>query len=380
MTLFLQVFLTIVGPYLGIRLLRLLPNVRWISPVVWSYGLGILLANTQILPIHTQLSNQISQAAILFAIPMLLYSTDLLAWFRHARSTVFSFGCCIIGGLFSSTAMAYIFQDLVENTWRQSAMLVGVYTGGTPNLNAIGLALEASQNTFILLNASDTVCGIIYLLFLTSIAPLLLAKIFPPFQTPIHASKNSASPPMATSSSNIQLFDLGQIFLLTLGIIGASLAITYGCTGALDNIVWIILLLTTFSVLASLSPKVRQIKGSFELGEYLLLIFCVAIGLLADLSKLVAEGGTVLFFTTSVMFLAIGLHYILAVIFRIDRDTVMITSTAAIMGPVFIGQIASVLNNKDLVFSGMATGLMGYAIGNYLGIGLGYALKWFILP
>ncbi len=379
--LFLQVFLTIVGPYIGIRALWLFPNIRWISPVVWSYGLGITLANTQILPIHTQLSNQLSQAAILLAIPMLLYSTDLLAWFRHAHSTVQSFAFCIIGGLLSSTLMAYIFHDLVEYSWRQSAMLVGVYTGGTPNLNAIGLALEANENTFILLNASDTVCGIIYLLFLTSIAPILLAKIFPPFQAPTNTSQDDASSPMTTSPpSNIRLFNFGQILLLTFGIIGASLAITYGFTGGLDNIVWIILLLTTFSVLASLSPKIRQIKGSFKMGEYLLLIFCVAIGMLADLSKLIAEGSTVLLFTASVMFLAIGLHYLLAAIFRIDRDTVMITSTAAIMGPVFIGQIASVLNNKDLVFSGMATGLMGYAIGNYLGIGLGYALKWFMLP
>ena len=106
-----------------------------------------------------------------------------------------------------------------------------------------------------------------------------------------------------------------------------------------------------------------------------MLVFCVAIGMLADFSKLVEEGGMILVFTACVMFSAILLHYFLAALLRIDRDTVMITSTAAIMGPVFVGQIASVIQNKQLVFSGMASGLMGYAIGNYLGIGLGYLLK-----
>ena len=54
---------------------------------------------------------------------------------------------------------------------------------------------------------------------------------------------------------------------------------------------------------------------------------------------------------------------------------VMITSTAAIYGPVFVGQIASAIGNKKLIFTGIALGLLGFAVGNYLGIGLAYILK-----
>ena len=61
---------------------------------------------------------------------------------------------------------------------------------------------------------------------------------------------------------------------------------------------------------------------------------------------------------------------------RIDRDTVLITSTASIFGPAFVGQIAQVLGNRHIVFGGMATGLVGYAIGNYLGIGVAYLVNF----
>jgi len=55
----------------------------------------------------------------------------------------------------------------------------------------------------------------------------------------------------------------------------------------------------------------------------------------------------------------------------------MITSTAALYGPAFIGQIASVINNRQLVFSGMATSLVGLAMGNYIGVGVANLLRYF---
>jgi len=377
MTLFLQILLIFFSPYLGIRLLQYFPQIKWLSPVVWSYALGIIVANTHMFPIHTFIATNISHVAILFAIPLLLYSTNLIAWFRHARSTVWSFGLCILTGLVSSTLMSFVFEGIIDDSWRLAAMLVGVYTGGTPNLNAIGLALEAKESSLVLLNAADTVCGVVYILFLTSFAPTLLSKFLPEFQTLQHDTTNPFNETVIEkkSSSTLNISSILQALGLTLCIIAVSVGIAYMISGTVENIVLIILSLTTLSVLASLSPSIRQIKGSFEIGEYLLLVFCVAIGMLADFSKLVEEGGMILVFTACVMFSAILLHYFLAALLRIDRDTVMITSTAAIMGPVFVGQIASVIQNKQLVFSGMATGLMGYAIGNYLGIGLGYVLK-----
>ena len=137
----------------------------------------------------------------------------------------------------------------------------------------------------------------------------------------------------------------------------------------------IILTVTTGGLALSFIDKVRDMPGSFELGEYILLIFCVAIGTLADVSMLAEAGGPLVLYGAVALYGALLMHFILAGLFRIDVDTVMITSTAAIFGPAFVGPIAGVLGNRKIVTSGLATGLVGYAIGNYLGLAVAALLK-----
>ena len=45
-------------------------------------------------------------------------------------------------------------------------MSVGVYTGGTPNLNAIGLALKAPEHIIVLVNTSDMIVCIPWFFFI----------------------------------------------------------------------------------------------------------------------------------------------------------------------------------------------------------------------
>ena len=145
--------------------------------------------------------------------------------------------------------------------------------------------------------------------------------------------------------------------------------------GGLSNTTFIILVLTSLSVGASFYKPIRTLEGSFEAGDYMLLVFCVAIGMRSDFAELINTGGNVILFTGGCFIFTVLIHLGLSRIFKIDRDTTLITSTAALYGPAFIGQIASVMKNRQIVFAGMATGLVGYAVGNYLGISLSYLLE-----
>ena len=71
------------------------------------------------------------------------------------------------------------------------------------------------------------------------------------------------------------------------------------------------------------------------------------------------------------------LHALLCRIFKIDTDTMIITSTSAICSPPFVPVVANALKNKEIILSGLYTGIIGYAIGNYLGISFSYFLKAF---
>ena len=57
----------------------------------------------------------------------------------------------------------------------------------------------------------------------------------------------------------------------------------------------------------------------------------------------------------------------MAAIFRIDVDTVIITSTAAIYGPAFVGPVANAIKNPRVIVSGITMGLLGYSFGDIVG-------------
>jgi uncharacterized membrane protein len=71
------------------------------------------------------------------------------------------------------------------------------------------------------------------------------------------------------------------------------------------------------------------------------------------------------------------IHVGLAKIFRVDADNVIIVATALSCSPPFVPVVAAALKNKEIIISGITVGIIGYAIGNYLGIFIGYLLKSF---
>ncbi|MEM1323129.1 MAG: DUF819 family protein [Bacteroidota bacterium] len=369
-----QILLIVFGPWLMIQVVRKTEIDQWLSPVVLSYGLGIIVANLSFLPIDEHVSTIFSQATILLAIPMLLYATDLRQWLGQAPKVLLSFGLCILAGIIASTIVAFSFEPTVSDSWILSGMLVGVYTGGTPNMQAIGIALDAGNEVYVLMNAADIFCGGLYLILLTSIMHRLLGYFLPNYQL----AKGQEENELVTQTHKIKIKSLASIVLLTLAICAVAIGTTVLLPGGLENGGILLLLLTSLSIAASFIPQVRQLEGAYEAGDYLLLMFCVAVGLQANFSNLLSDGLEVIGYTGAVLLITVLLHLAFSAFFRIDRDTTMIISTAAVYGPVFIGQIASAIRNRQLIFAGMATGLVGIAIGNYLGLAVAWGLKYLL--
>jgi len=368
----LQILLTLLFPWLSIRLSRW-SRKSWLSPIVLCYGMGILLGNLDFFKLNKEVATTFSEVAVVLAIPLLLYATKLQRLRRYGWKSLWSFVLCVIAGLISTTAVAFWMHPEMPDSWMISGMLVGIYTGGVGNMQAIGLALQAEQEIIILLNAADIVVGAILLLFLSSAAHAVYGSFLPDFRAweeePEAATLEESLP--TTFYWKDRLYAL----VLTLGIIGLALGLCRLFFGSLEHTAFILLLLTTLSIAASFAPRVNQWRGSFETGEYFLLVFGLAIGSLAEIGSILEQGGDIVGYTALALLGTLVLHLLLARLFRIDRDTVMITSTAALYGPVFVAQVATVIGNKKLVLAGIALGLLGYAIGNYLGLSLAYVLK-----
>jgi uncharacterized membrane protein len=162
--------------------------------------------------------------------------------------------------------------------------------------------------------------------------------------------------------------------LLSVAIVGGSAGASVLIYGEVAP-TFTLLALTTLGIGASLVRPVRQLRGSFEAGEFFLLVFCFAVGALADVRQVSGTSITLFSFVVLVMCLSIVFHVALSAAFRLDADTTLITSTATIFGPPFIGPVAAALKNRHLVGPGLTMGLAGIALGTYLGLGTAWLLR-----
>jgi uncharacterized membrane protein len=131
-----------------------------------------------------------------------------------------------------------------------------------------------------------------------------------------------------------------------------------------------ILSISLFSILASLHPKVRSLKRTFEAGTFFILIFSVAVASQVSLKTLTDVDPNLFLFTFVATIGTLLFHVLLSAIFRIDTDTTLTTSISLICSPPFAPVMGSALGNKAVIGPGIAVGLFGYAIGTYFGFAI----------
>ena len=369
----LQILLLLGFPPISQRIAEQKWAKSWLSSIVLCYALGILLRNTGWIRLDDGLSKTFTEISIVFAIPLLLYSTNVFRWYRRAITAFRSFGLFVLAGLLASAIGTFLFGGRLPEIAELGGMITGLYTGGTPNMQAIAMAVGADHDRIILLNTADIVIGGAYLVFLTSVARRFFGYWLPPF---VPSSTGGPTPDLLEKSA-FNYRHAGLALLLTGLVIGLALGATWLLRGSFSDLAVIMLLLTSLAIAASFLPVVRSWGNTFELAEYFLLVFSIALGMSADFSSILTNGWDIILFTGFVLLLAVLLHTIISSWLGIDRDTTMIVATAALYGPAFVGQIASVLNNRDIVFSGILMGLLGYMVGNYLGVGMYFILSWF---
>ncbi len=351
---------------------RLSKKLGFLSPILLCYLTGAIIGNIGFVPFDKAISTSVSEIAVPIAIPLILFSTDFKGWFKLARKTVISFSLGIVSVTVAAILAAVLFGETVDEYWKVSGMLAGLYTGGTPNLVAIGLGSGVSQETLVLTNTSDVILGGAYYLFLITGAKWLFGKFLPPFKsTGIIVSEKDIFNGEGRSGAVGTAVAVG----LSVAITAVSVGISMLVTGKMD-VVMIMLLVTTFGIAASFVKKIRRLKGTYGMGEYAILIFSLAMGLSIDIGKLATSSPSIFIYTAFVLAVAIIIHLIFAAIFRIDTDTMIITNTAGIYGPAFVGPVASALKNREVIISGLTSGLVGYAVGNYLG----FFIIWLLAP
>lgn len=364
--------------------------LKTVGPVFICYITGFLLSTPlKNIGADMTLASDISSVLVLIGMPLILFSADLPALKKLAKPMIKSFTMNTAAVLIIATGSYIIFKSMLPNAYNISGMLVGTYTGGTPNMIAIGHGLNAGPERIMLLQTADMIGGGIYFFMLLSIMPRALKKVLPEYQPVGSYNPEEAKYYAETFSGGKQSVKPLKAFMSRVGLVSVSIVCVlismgiclllpsqYGNTGLVklgEYTALIMLLVTSFGIILSFVKKIRYAPGSYSSGQYFLLMFSIGMGLCFDISA-VSNSLILLGMLMVIQFGTVLLHIIMAKIWKIDYHTMIITSTAGVFGPAFIIPVANALHNDEIILPGILCGILGYAIGNYLGIGVGQLL------
>lgn len=353
-----------------------------IGPVLLLYILGVIIGNIGIKPEGmSTLQDIMSSAMVPLAIPMMLFGCTF-----RLRETKQQLKALVTGltAVVIAVIIGYlIFGHNIDEGAKIGGMLTGVYTGGTINLAALKTMLGVRNETYILLNSYDMLVSFLYLTFLLTIGIKLFRK-FLPFK-PDALEHGSYARVIKENQENegdySQLFtkagmkDAGRLLGITLLIC----AISGGAAMLLPDsmfMVIFILMLTTLGLICSFIKPIHNLKHSYNIGMYFIYIFCIVVASMADLTNLNLTGSlNLLAYLLFVVFGSLGIQALLARLFKIDADTMVIASVTFINSPPFVPMMAAAMKNRRVLVTGLTLGIIGYAVGNYLGFFISELLK-----
>ena len=367
------------SPLLVLYLTHRYRFVNKLGAVVMAYLIGLLLGNLPILPEGSQsIQNTITAVVIPLAIPLMLFSANLKEVMHLARRTMIS----MLIGMFSVTVIVvmgyFTLRGQEDDLWKIAGMLIGVYTGGTPNLASLKFMLGVDDTHYLITHTSDLIISGAYFFFLISIGQRVFNWVLPVTPKGTHQTDDytqlDGTDPYWGMLKRDKYLPLMKAFALAVAIFAVAGGASFLFPESYQVPV-VMLLITTLGLAASFVPAFNRIEKSFELGMYLVLVFSVVVASMVSIPDLINGAPTLFYYVTMVIFGSLILQVILSRIFKIDTDTVIITSTALICSPPFVPVVAGALNNRRIVVPGLTVGIIGYAVGNYLGFVVAELLK-----
>ena len=356
---------------------------EFLPPLVFIYATPVLLSNFGVIPYESAAYDFLRHYGLPMFIVLMLIKVDVVAAIRIMGKGVFVMLLGSIGVVFGGV-MAYklgqtlTFGDyfpLEQDSWRAFGTLAGSWIGGTGNMTAAHAGLEGTPADLTMAAAADQM---IYLVWL----PILLgSKSFADkfnrwARVPAGRieAMESAAANFKSSEGAPTMISLLYLGLLAIGFTWISLGLSevlppvvVGGATVITAGTWLILLVTTFALLASVTPA-RKLPAAQPIAMAIIYIYVARVGATMDLS-VVDWDKMIGFIAMAYVWIAIHGLFILtgAWIFRVDVHTVAIASAANIGGAAS-APIVAAHHRETLVPASILMALIGYALGNYLAI------------
>jgi len=341
----------------------------YLPAVVLIYASAMLLAHFGLWQESESVHNSYSEVkhyllpAMLF---VMLLQIDLKAFVGLGKSLIIAYLASVLSLSISFIGLFWLFS-LDQDAAGVFATLAGSWTGGTANMLAVASALNVNESLMgyaLIVDSIDYTLWVMFLLFAVSLAPMFnrWSKASFHFETPQVEVQHEGS---------LSPLNLSLLFVFSLGIAYLTNTVA-GYLSGLSSTTWSVLLATLLGLIASRTP-INKIKGSAALSSAMLMFLIALIGSQAHLKG----------FSAVPLYLGVGLlilvvhaliMVIVAKVFKLDLFSISVASLANI-GGVASAPILAAAYHRSLIGIAVLMAIMGYMIGTFAGLGIGYVLQ-----
>ena len=336
--------------------------------------LAILSANIKLIPHASEAYDFVFTYLVPVIIPLFLVKANLIQIAREATRLSGAFllasaatvlGVLLAIELVDLSGMVSLAMTEQEARAGIAGLFASTYIGGSVNYAALGeiTGLRQDASFFSAATAVDNVYSAIY---------LSLLALLPGLRWLTTRFKMS----VAEADSRSASFDDSEAVPISAASLGSALAFALGIVAVSDTVVahfdlgmyrYAIITLITVAIATVLPAWVSKLRGSFELGVVLSMVFFASIAAGADIVAVITIAPKLIVFTAVLL---CGHALVLLFVGRLlglSLPELIIASNAAVLGATTAPALAAAKGWSHLVTPGVLVGVLGYALGTVVG-------------
>tara|TARA_Y100000385_G_scaffold248786_1_gene269740 strand:+ start:800 stop:1945 length:1146 start_codon:yes stop_codon:yes gene_type:complete len=334
--------------------------------------LAIAAANLGIIPHSAPAYGFVFSYIVPLLIPLFLFQADVRRLAREASRTSLAFLVAALGTV-AGVIVAALLLDLSQlgvaselTADRREAGVVGLfastYIGGSVNYAALGeiTGLSADASFFSAATAADNLFSAVFL--------SVIALVPGAHWIARHFVEHTASEAVQVTETVVTPASISYALAAAAGIVAMTDLLCWW----LEIPSWRYAVMTLISVgLATAVPQIREwFSGAFEVGVALSFPFFAAIAAGADIRAMISVAPLLIILVAILLSVHLTVLLVLGRKLGLTIPELLTASNAAILGATTAPAMAAAKGWHDQVTPGVLVGVLGYALGTFIGTAL----------
>ena len=333
--------------------------------VVWVLVAAMALSNFRITPFSSPAYDFVGAYMVSLAIPLLLFKADIRKILRESGKVVITFAIASAATVIGAVLGFYLI-DMGEVGPKVAGVFTGGWVGGAVNFLAVSQVVEMTETEFTSAISASSVVSIVALMTLVAMPSMRFITRFIPTSHTDTMPAHEKQALRETKRAKIYLRHLSGALALSFGICTVSAAIA-GFIGMPHVTILFVTVLTL--IVANLFPKMcESLEGEFELGMLFMYIFFAMVGSSTNATAFIGSAMNQFIYGMMIITIHFIVLLVVAKLIKVDLAEAIIASGAALVGPAPTAAIAISRGWRSLVTPGIMCGILGYAIGTFVGV------------